>query len=222
MPTRGRPEAPGGMPACRALGDQLAEAAHDVVDLAADAAEDPHATVGQGRAQLGFLTREGDELRRTLERDERPGLPAILAEEIAVVVVVEDDDGDEALLAHALLDASDALVLDVHRDRPAFESMCHRSVDPFVACIKPEPGLRSGGEVMVACIGRGRAAGRVIDLGSTRRCWMSPKSSAGARSAGHEPSEPFGIRAIGATGHRGRPTSFHRTIVSSAQGTSVS
>jgi hypothetical protein len=107
------------------LGDQLAEAAHDVVDLAAYGSEHPHTTVSQSRPQLGLLAREGDELRRALEGDERPRLPAILAEEVAVVVVIEDDDGDEALLAHALLDASDALVLDVHRDRPWRAFMCH-------------------------------------------------------------------------------------------------
>ena len=44
----------------------------DVVDLAADAAEDPHLALGEGGPQLGLLAGEGDQLGRSLERDDAP------------------------------------------------------------------------------------------------------------------------------------------------------
>ena len=161
----------------RALGDQLAEPPNDVVDLAADGAEDPHPPVSQGGAQFRLLGGEGDELRRTLERDERPWLPAILSEEVAVVVVVEDDDGDEALLAHALLDSSDALVLDVHRDRPPRDLVCRiRSVLSSCAWSRvhgARASPRSGLDSMVIGVEEGEAS-PVRSTSTAPLCGMSP------------------------------------------------
>ena len=77
------------------------------MDLAADAAEHPHLALGQGCPKFVFLAGEGDQLGRTLERDQRSRLGSVGSEEVAVIVVIEDDDGDPTLLAHGCLDASD-------------------------------------------------------------------------------------------------------------------
>ena len=112
MPTFGRPTGTVRGPG-RGGRRQLAQPTHHVVDLTAHAAEDPDLALGQRGSQLGFLAGEGDQLGRSLERDDRPRLSPVRPEQIAVVVVIEDHDGDQALLAHAGLDAGDSVETDL-------------------------------------------------------------------------------------------------------------
>ena len=79
------------------------------MDLSTHAAEDANLAFNEGGAQLRLLAGEGDQLRRTLKRNDRPRLRPVRPEQIAVVVVVDDHDRDPMLLAHARLDARDSV-----------------------------------------------------------------------------------------------------------------
>ena len=83
------------------------------MDLTADAAEDSNLTFDQRLPQFGLLACESNQFRRTLERDDGPGLGAVGAEEIAVVIVVEDHDRDPTLLTHGGLDSGNSIEADL-------------------------------------------------------------------------------------------------------------